>query len=200
MPFSFHSSLYKYHQCCPTTPAWLPPHILTFLCQTQNARPFPPVKNYSFRALLILQCANVSTSNACTTAGYRPVTRHNSGQLWVLPGNRPAKRPSCVNKRMLSCVPQVWPAITGTCRPASGTCERGLTVVSIPSHYRPAKREIKFYRLCHLILSVMRFSCVYCLRTTLWSGGDFSFLNKGLMQCPHKQLDTSQVRYTIMYF
>ena len=53
---------------------------------------------------------------------YRPATGHSSGQLRALPGSRPvnsrpAKRPGCVNTPMLSCVPLLCPAISGTCRP-----------------------------------------------------------------------------------
>jgi len=34
MPFSFRSILYKYHESCPTTPAWHLPEMLTVLCRT----------------------------------------------------------------------------------------------------------------------------------------------------------------------
>jgi len=42
-------------------------------------------------------------------------------RIWVLPGSRPvnswsAKRPGCVNTPVLSCVPLLCPAISGTCR------------------------------------------------------------------------------------
>jgi len=65
------------------------------------------------------------------TTGHKPVcvwtclsrrTGHSNGYLRVLPrsrpvNSRPAKRPGCVNMSMLSCVPLLCPAITGTCWP-----------------------------------------------------------------------------------
>jgi hypothetical protein len=48
---------------------------------------------------------------------YQPATGHSSGWIQVLPGSRPAKRPGCVNETMLSCIPLLCPAISGTCRP-----------------------------------------------------------------------------------
>ena len=68
-PFSFRFCLYKYHPSCPTTPAWLPPEILTNLCRTQN-RPSALREDDCFSALLTLQwIANLHHKN--TTVSVR---------------------------------------------------------------------------------------------------------------------------------
>jgi len=53
---------------------------------------------------------------------FRPATGHSNRYLRLLTDSRPvnprpAKRPGCVIKLMLSCVPLFCPAIIGTCRP-----------------------------------------------------------------------------------
>jgi hypothetical protein len=124
-------SVYKYHPSCPTTPAWLPIEILTNLCPTQN-RPSSPLEDYCFSALLLSLGSSRVKTGVCERVykqhvhhcrpTYRPATGHSSGGIRALSGSRPvnsrpAKRPGCVNTPILSCVPLLRPAISGTCRP-----------------------------------------------------------------------------------
>ena len=136
MPFSFRFCLYKYHSFCPATQVWLPPEILTILCQNQN-RPSSPLKDsavsvlwhssgkwsFGYSRVKTGVCERVYKQRLhhCWLS-YRPANEHSSGQLRLLPGSRPvnsrpAKRPGCVNRPMLYYVPLFCPAIIGTCRP-----------------------------------------------------------------------------------
>jgi hypothetical protein len=132
MPFSFRSCLYTYHPSCPTTPAWFPPEILTILCRIKD-RPSSLLKDsvvsvlywhcsgrrslrYSRIITGVCECVCKQHLHHCWLS-YRPAPGHSSGKLRLLPGSRPAKRPGYVNRRMLSCVPLLCPAIIGPCRP-----------------------------------------------------------------------------------